>query len=553
MLKLYWWEKLGRAGRNADGVRDHKVQAERHKAEIELVRLRGEHRYLEERDTYLQDEIRSIGKPEAWARHRAREGKVWLILFFLAVAITVGATLWALQYAEMGWVKQAIIALGVIAIPIVATEIFIGSLKELTESQDFRKTLVVISLLALLAGLVASGLLAASRGFGTSLASGSSQVEVAQVDSSQDLAARSQQLDRVKRTTFIMDIIMVITIICLAFAGDLVVGLSFFMARQHLGPAGTLLRLHKELAKVRRNLVKNEEDQEAARRRPEILYEELSAGALYIEAQKEERVPAETPKIAETKSGVPEVTKSPSVWTLMRKTAVVFFVVIALVAGLMTWALAADTVVVGVDLTTSSQVESEFKDSLDKVEEIIKSQKSPGTRVVVLAIRKDSFGSPIIFDDVVPLESGRFGQRLEAWRLIAIKKWRTRKASLNPGENGSDIFGFLMRAAVIFSDDPNGKKLLLVFSDMRHVGQGYNFEVAKGLAKVHIDELDAQGLLPKLQGVKVWILGAHTNGLSPAHWMKLKDFWCEYLKRSGAELMIFSPSRRFQEDTNERQ
>src|SRR5262249_48215639 len=346
----------------------------------------------------------------------------------------------------------------------------------------------------------------------------------------------------------IMDTIMVLTILCLAIAGDLIVGLSFFMARQHLGPALTLLKLYKQVAKVRQDLVKNSEDQEAAKRRPEILFEELSAGALYIEAQNNERVPAITgPRNVETNRRIPEITKNPSVWTLIRKVAAVFLIAIALVAALITWVLAADTVVVGVDLTTSSQVENEFKDSLDKVEGIINSQKSPGTRVVVLGIRKDSFGAPIIFDETVPLESGRFNQRIQAWRLGAIKKWRVQKASLNPGENRSDIFGFLVRAAVIFNDDPNGKKQLIVFSDMRHVGQGYNFEIARGLAKVRIEELDAQGLLPKLPAVKVWILGAHTIGLSPAQWMKLKDFWSEYLKRSGAELVMFSPSRRIQE------
>src|SRR5215472_16592263 len=138
MLKLYWWQKLRRSGRNADGVRDHKVEVERHKAEIELVRLRSEQRYVEDHDAHLQDEISSIRKPEAWARHRTSEGKIWLILLVISVSVTVGATLWALQYAELGWVKQLIIALSIIAIPIAATEILIGSLKELTESQEFR-------------------------------------------------------------------------------------------------------------------------------------------------------------------------------------------------------------------------------------------------------------------------------------------------------------------------------------------------------------------------------------------------------------------------------
>ena len=268
-MNIYWWQNLRHAGRNADGVRDHKVKAERHKAEIELARLRGEQRFLEERHEHLQDEIHSIGKPEAWARHRVREGQIWLILFLLAASITVGATLWALQYTDLSWTKQLIIAIGVIAIPIAATEIFIGFLKELTDSQEFRKTLVVISLVALLGGLVATCLLAASRGFATSLTVGGSQVEEIQADSSQDITAKSQHLERVKRITSIMDIIMALTILCLAIAGDLVVGLSFFMARQHLGPALTLLKLYKQLAKVRRALMKNCEDQEAAKRRPD--------------------------------------------------------------------------------------------------------------------------------------------------------------------------------------------------------------------------------------------------------------------------------------------
>jgi hypothetical protein len=234
-------------------------------------------------------------------------------------------------------------------------------------------------------------------------------------------------------------------------------------------------------------------------------------------------------------------------------TVIGFIAIMGVLGGFVATLALADTVVVGVDRSTSSDVNTESNDNLAKVEEIIRTENTPGTRIAVLGIVKDSFGSPIIFDDTVPLESGRFGQRLEEWRLRAIKKWRARKQSLSPSENGSDIFGFLSRASLIFADDPNGKKRLLVFSDMRHVGRGYNFEIAGGLAKARLKELDAQGLVATLQGVKVWILGAHTNGVSPAHWMKLKDFWSEYMKRSGAELMMFSPSRRIQEAKNERQ
>jgi hypothetical protein len=366
---------------------------------------------------------------------------------------------------------------------------------------------------------------------------------------------QAERLEKIKKVFSILDVTLVLALIVLAIGGEIVGGVSFYNMRLDLADALPVLGLYKEFSKVQRSIARNDHDQEAARRAPEILYEELTAGALYFNSQEENQpmVKNEHDKVIEVDSRTVNVTasqpeKTARVSALIRNTIIGFVTVMLVLGAWVGWALAADTVVVGIDLTTSSQVESEFKDSLDKVGEIIRDQKDPGTRIVVLGIREDSFGSPIIFDEAVPLVFGRFGQRLEEWRLRAIKKWRARKESLNPGENGSDIFGFLARAAVIFSDDPNGKSRLLVFSDMRHVGQGYNFEMARGLAKARIDELDAQGLVPKLQGVKVWIFGAHTNGLSPSHWTKLKDFWSNHLKRSGAELMMFSPSRRLAEN-----
>jgi len=64
----------------------------------------------------------------------------------------------------------------------------------------------------------------------------------------------------------------------------------------------------------------------------------MVAGALYIEAaERRAWFLPKTPKIAEAKSGVPEITKNPSVWTLMRKNrSRVFPLRSALVAILMT-------------------------------------------------------------------------------------------------------------------------------------------------------------------------------------------------------------------------
>src|SRR5688500_13762872 len=99
-MKLYWWQ-LRLVHPNSAGMRDHKVQAERHKAAIKLARLQYKRRNLDEREIQLREEIRSIGRSEAWAKYKRREARISLVFFIAALFLTVGATLWTLQPMEL--------------------------------------------------------------------------------------------------------------------------------------------------------------------------------------------------------------------------------------------------------------------------------------------------------------------------------------------------------------------------------------------------------------------------------------------------------------------
>src|SRR5262249_48366128 len=114
MMKVYWWEKDGRAVRNADDIRDHKVQAERHKAEVELARLRAERGYLDEGEDFLRQEINALGRTETWGKHKRREGNIWLALFIAAFLLTVGAILWGAQIWELSPWKQCLLIFAVV-------------------------------------------------------------------------------------------------------------------------------------------------------------------------------------------------------------------------------------------------------------------------------------------------------------------------------------------------------------------------------------------------------------------------------------------------------
>src|SRR5215469_10999854 len=103
---IRWYEG---AGRNADGIRNHTVAAERHKSEIELAPLRIERRYLEERETQLRQEINALGKTEAWGKKKRRDGMYWLTLSVFALLFTMGAILWGSQIMELSPWKQCLL------------------------------------------------------------------------------------------------------------------------------------------------------------------------------------------------------------------------------------------------------------------------------------------------------------------------------------------------------------------------------------------------------------------------------------------------------------
>jgi hypothetical protein len=231
----------------------------------------------------------------------------------------------------------------------------------------------------------------------------------------------------------------------------------------------------------------------------------------------------------------------------MRKASLVFFLSVLIIGIFVAALFAAETHIIGIDLTTSTGVHEEFKENLKKAGKIIVNTSAAGTRTVVIGISEQSFGAPVILDRTAPVDVGRFSERLNSWRLQTLKDWEAKKKTLKPTEEGSDIFGFFARASLIFADDPNGTKRLVVLSDMRQVGRGYNFERPIDDPVSVVKKVEQEGLIPDLGGVQVWILGAHTAGMDERLWHRLKDFWTEYNKKSGADLKAFSPSRRFSE------
>ena len=108
-----------------------------------------------------------------------------------------------------------------------------------------------------------------------------------------------------------------------------------------------------------------------------------------------------------------------------------------------------------------------------------------------------------------------------------------------PAAGESDLLGAFEVPARLFAGHPESEKVLVVFSDMLHLKKdGIDFaspEFTIERAEALVGELDAQGRIPDLTGVVIYISGFGASGqLRPEQLQALETFWNGYFSKTGA-------------------
>jgi hypothetical protein len=203
--------------------------------------------------------------------------------------------------------------------------------------------------------------------------------------------------------------------------------------------------------------------------------------------------------------------------------------------------------VVAVDLTASEAVkghdgESQFGKNVKGVTSLLGSVPA-GSKITVIGITENSFAQPyILLSAEVSDDQGYFGERLAAARRELIRAWQKRSAQLGPNARSSDVFGILLVASALFQEAPDRqRRVLVLYSDMRHATPGLNLE---SLAVIRADAVlctvEQCKRRADLSGVAVYALGVDAARKSVAQWEGLKEFWTAYFKRAGANLSSYS-------------
>jgi hypothetical protein len=203
--------------------------------------------------------------------------------------------------------------------------------------------------------------------------------------------------------------------------------------------------------------------------------------------------------------------------------------------------------VIAVDLTASEAVkdhdgQSQFSKNVQGVTRLLASVPT-NSKVTIIGITEKSFSQPyILFSATVSDDQGYFGERLAAARQQLIRAWQKRSAQLGPNAGSSDVLGALFVASALFQEPRvRQRKVLVLYSDMRHVTPGLDLESPVTIrVEAALTTVERHKLLAHLSGVEVFVVGADAAHESVAQWESLKQFWATYFEKTGATLYSYS-------------
>lgn len=538
-----------------EDLRDQEVEKAKHEAAIELAHLAEVQQLKQARLEVVERQIGVFGESEARVRAHQTQARWWFGLATFAVLVTVAGLWMGVEWFVSALWAQLVLTGGVFVLSIIGGTMLLATLAEQLPEEQLRRVFACLGVVIILCGLAAAVTFGIGRMMAQTVAETERQSQL--IHESDDLgsnpATPSATLERVQAVARRLEQLAVLWGILLAVAGDLGTLIAVHQWMRHRQVVRTVEPVLREFRELGEELAEIARRQEEVRRWPELRSIELTLAGYRQEQARAARAEAErTRQETQRMQAAERAAKHASLahtikWTLIWFGAAMALLVFTVIAWAGTSEIQAPTTVVVLDLSSSADANAEFARNLQAIESLIRRLPVGGARLVVLGVTEASFSAPTLITLSSPRSGGRLGEYLASWQEGAVRQWRTVAKTLAPNAKGSDLFGALARAAVELAEVPSGPKHLIILSDMRQVGRGYDFERSVSEPVRLTGTVERAGLIPRLEHVEVWVLGAHTAGIDERHWGRLKAFWLEYFRRAGARIETFSPNRRFRE------
>jgi len=537
-----------------EDLRDQEVRKVDLESAIELRHVAELQKLKQAELTETACQLKEFGESEARVRAHRTQARVWRAVGLGSILVTaLGIWLGAGFFMDALAERLAITAT-LVVISVAGGTVLLSALTRQVREERLRIIVICAAALVIGCGILAAVTLGIGRMVGnTAVATHQRELLDETGDLAANAAAPSPLAQRIHAVAGTLEKLSVLWAILIAVGGELATLLTVHLWLQHAKVVRIVEPVFRKYHEIRQELVVLARREEELRQEPRILHIKLTlagyrqeqerALALQAERSRQEARRAEEAKRAAERGSLGYWLK----WTLIG-----FGTLLAMLLGTV-WAFAGNnesqtpTMVIVLDLSSSAGANAEFARNLQAVEALIRRVPAGGVRLVILGVTEASFGTASLLTLTSPRTPGRLGEYQASWQASAVGQWRKLARTLAPNAKGSDLFGALARAALEFAEAPPGPKHLLVLSDMRQVGRGFNFERKPGGDPVRIVvEIQHRAPIPKLGGVEVWVLGVHTVGIDEGHWNQLRAIWCEYFRQAGATVRLFSPNRRWQ-------
>lgn len=534
-------ESLGRMAARLPTEEQARFKESVYKSEEE--QLRGKRDSLEIKMQRLdQKEKKKLG--EISANGNLSEGMVydnllrsWFMGVLLAVSL-VGEYLlarWTIAPFGLGSTETALIAITIMCISMEAMNLYLTSLRKRYPELENHLFLVLGCLGVILIFLIAF--------FGADIRR--HLFHTTSVMNSASLNDTVNLADGFYRQTSSNFIWLMIS---LTAAITIIGGVTYHDLRNRLFTSIRLHNLHKELKEIQRQMEAYGE---------EMIIQDTTL--LRFKTDFETSLLREKIRMAEEKNPAPTIKVEQPVKPIKppdeRFGKIIVFpialIIIALCIFLFSRGLARGETIALFDLSISSEAkgysgpDTEFTKNVKGMEDLVQNNLKEGENIKAYGVTERSFSSPFhLLEGRISPNKGAFGEIAARDKLNLLNQWK--KLSLKPVAGGTDLFGAMQLAEVLFSNSAGKERRLIVFSDMRQYGGGFDFETPQVIdVDTMFNKVLGKGLVANLAEVKVWCLGVHGSGKSPAYWKSLKEFWTRYFKQAGvSEVKAFTMERR---------
>jgi hypothetical protein len=482
------------------------------KNEPRILSLRAEIAILQDEECTLEERLKYAQPPCDFRNRRRKAAYYWTVAVLLVLAAFVFSLL-AFDPYRLGW-KSYLYCLGIAVVtPFLIEEVF-----ERWNLAGLVKTLATIAGIAALLSLIS---LAVIRGDLLAHEIDSSN-QTAVTDDTDASTPQEPQNDFYRETGALLRLAMAL----LAVAMELGAGLALHKAWRTTENSGEDWKeLRKELRDVRGQMVTLATEMTLLQNEPTIF-------------------------VARFWRNFYHAMLTHTVRNAMTKLLLGFLIL--LLPGLHGYADAQEqtAIVAAIDLSQSvagvgPDSRSDFEKNVASVTRLL-AQVPVSSRVVVLGITDKSFSEPyILLSARVSDDPGYFGEKLQAAHRQLIALWKHRCGQLQPNFSHTDILGALLTAEHIFSESPQAsRKMLVIFSDMRHSTAELDFESASSAPSfTQLKKQSNTVPIAVLKGVEVYALGVDGAGKPIDYWQSLRAFWSKYFESAGAALRRYSVLR----------